>query len=155
MKKRFNILDLFVILFVICLVAFLAVKFTTSSGIVSVGSDVAEYEIVVRDIKAVTANSIPESGALYDETGASMGTIVSKNVEKARVLLQTQDGSYDIVENKNKFDVTIKAKVTGVQKTEGFFFEGKKSFGVGSEVFVEAGNISFQGKILKMDVTEN
>ena len=143
MKKRFNILDLFVILFVICLVAFLAVKFTTSSG------------IVVRDIKGITANSIPESGALNDETGASMGTIVSKNVEKARVLLQTEDGSYDIVENKNKFDVTIKAKVTGVQKTEGFFFEGKKSFGVGSEVFVEAGNISFQGKILKMDVTEN
>ena len=151
-KRKFNVLDVFIILFVVCLISFLAVRFTSIDKFKAGEGDIAEYEILVRDIKAVTAEAIPENGEIYDDTGVHLGTIIGKEMRNAEILLQTEDGTYDIVENDNKYDVTVKVTVSGVQKNEGFFFEGKKSYGVGSGVFVEAGNISFQGKVSKMDI---
>ena len=154
--KKFNILDLFIVLFVVALVAFLGMRFLLDGSIISKSEDVDKvvYKVIVKDLRDVTAEAIPSSGEVNNDTGLRLGEITDKKITPAKILLQTKDGSYDIVERSGRFDVEITLESEGVQKDEGFFIEGKKNYVVGSEIYVDAYKITFKGEIIKMDVVD-
>ncbi len=154
--KKFNILDLFIVLFLVALVSFLGIRFVSGGVIInkSENFDNVVYKVIVRNIRDFSAEAIPSSGEVNNDAGFRLGEIIDKKVTPAKILLQTKDGSYDIVERSGRFDVEITLKSKGVQKDEGFFIEGKKNCVVGSELYIEADKILFNGEIVKMDVID-
>lgn len=156
MKKKLNVFDLFLIVLLVCVIAFAGYKiFFSGNKIGNLDSQKAEYTILIKGIKDVSVNSIPENIEIKDDNGISLGKITGKKVTEARILERAKDGSYVIVESDSKYDVEVYATVTGIQKEEGFFFGGKKSYGVGSEIYINAQKLSMQGKIKEMKVTDN
>lgn len=160
--KRFNILDLFVVLFAVALVAFLCVRFTSSSNAVEgdgavTTTYVAEtqdvvYTVVVKNIRDFTAQAIPSSGEVVNETGLALGEITGKKITPAKIFLQTKDGSYDEVERVDRYDVELTLKGEGAQQISGFYIGGQRCYVVGSGIYIDAGNVPFQGEITKMEV---
>ena len=154
--RKFNILDLFIVLFVVALVSFLGIRFLSGGVIINKGEefDKVVYKVIVQNIRDFTAEAIPSNGEVSDDTGFRLGKITDKKITPAKILLQTKDGSYDIVERSGRFDVEITLEGEGVQKDEGFFIDGKKNCVVGSELLIDADKVLFEGEIVKMDILD-
>ena len=143
MKSKFNIVDLIAILFVCAVVVFIAFKFTNSTALKSESENTKDvvYTVKIAEVIESTADAIPESGKLYDEDGIEVGEIVSKNVNNAEVEKMKADGSYIIAVNPGKYDVLLEVEAKAVPEKEGYFINGKKNLGAGSNATFKAENI--------------
>ena len=152
MKKKFNIVDLIVILFVCAVVVFAAFKFTNSTALTSENRNTTDivYVVKVGEIIQSTADALPDSGKLYDEDGIEIGEIVSKKVINAETYEPLADGTYIKAVNPGKFDVYLEVNAQAVAEKEGYFINGKKNLGAGSNTRLKAKNIEFEAYISQM-----
>ena len=155
MKNKINVIDVILILLVIIAILFAAVKFFKIGNKVSPEHYVdAVYTVRIVGLKDVSMELIPDSGELKDGDGTAMGKVLSKNVEVAKEINQLADGSYKKIENKEKFDVYLEISCRGLQKDDGFYFDGLKNYGVNSNVYFDTDAVSFEGRIEKLTVKE-
>ena len=99
------------------------------------------YTVEVKEIIETTANAIPDSGKLYDEDGIEVGEVVSKKVRNAEVIKLKADGNHVKAVNPGKFDVILEVSAKAVAEKEGYFINGKKNLGAGSNATFKAENI--------------
>ncbi len=153
MKKRFNIIDLIVILFICAVVVFVAFKFTNSTALKSENGEMTDivYVVKVGEIIQSTADALPESGKLYDEDGIEIGEIVSKTIINAETNEVMADGTYVKAVNPGKFDAYLEVNAKAVVEKEGYFLNGKKNLGAGSNTRLKAKNIEFEAYISEMN----
>lgn len=152
MKKKFNVIDLIVILFICAVVIFVAFKFT---GLATFNNDGANttgvvYTVKVGEVIQSTADAIPESGKLYDEEGTEIGEIISKKVNNSETNQHKADGSYVKVVNPGKVDVYLEVSADAVVEKEGYFINGKKNLGAGSNARFKAKNIEFEAYVAQI-----
>ena len=149
MKNRFNIVDLIAILFVCAVVVFVVFKFTNSTVLKSENNSTVDviYTVDVREVIETTVNAIPDSGKLYDEDGNEVGDIVAKKVKNAEILKLKADGNYVKAVNPGKYDVVLEVSAKAVAEKEGYFINGKKNLGAGSEVTFKAENVEMWSHI--------
>lgn len=152
MKKRLNIIDIAIILFVCAIVAFLAFKFTNSTVLNNNADNTKNvvYTAKIGEIIKSTVDAIPDSGKLYDVDGVEIGEIVSKKVINAETNQVKADGSYVEAINPGKYDVFLEVTAEAVVEKEGYFINGKKNFGAGSGATLKAKNIEFWAYITEI-----
>lgn len=152
MKKKLNIVDIAIILFVCAIVVFLAFKFTNST-VLNNNADNTKNVVYIAKIGEIiksTVDAIPDSGKLYDVDGVEIGEIVSKKVRNAETNQIKADGSYVGAINPGKYDVFLEVNAEAVAEKEGYFINGKKNFGAGSNAKLKAKNIEFSAYITEI-----
>lgn len=152
MKNKFNIVDLIAILFVCAVVVFVAFRFTNSTVLKSESESTKDvvYTVKIAEVIESTVNAVPESGKLYDEDGIEVGEIVSKKVINAEVNKMKADGSYVVAVNPGKYDVFLEVEAKAVAEKEGYFINGKKNLGAGSDAAFKAENIEVWAHIAEI-----
>ncbi len=153
MKNKFNIIDGVIILVVVAAILFVGAKFFKIGDTVS--SDHfkdAVYTVRINGLLEVSMKEIPDKGEVKDGSGIYMGKIISRKVETATEINQLSDGSYKKIENNNKYDVYLEISCKGIQKEDGFYFDGKKNYGINSNIYLDAETVAFEGKILDLEV---
>lgn len=145
MKKiKFNILDAFIIVFVLCIGFALFVKFTGSEAILN-GEDSytpVQYVIKVESMRDFTAESILKDSDIYiDESRMHIGQVIDKKVEPAITNQVLADGTQKKVSVVDRFDVYITVSAEGIQKADGFYVNGNQCLNVGSENTFRIGNV--------------
>lgn len=152
MKKKFNIVDVIIAVFVIAVVVFLVQKFSQTSVLRNEtdGSLDVIYTLKVSELMNITADAVPSSGKLYDDEGNFLGTISDKKIANAEVLKLKADGQYTKVTNPDKFDVYLAVESKATLKDEGYFLNGKKNIGVGSVLKVRGSKIEFEAYVVEI-----
>ncbi len=152
-KFKFNILDAFIVLFVLCIAFAIVVKFTGSENVL-VGGDKytsVEYVLKVESMRDFTADAIKENVDIYiDEPRMHVGKIDSKKIEPAMANQVLADGTTKRVQVEERFDVYITVKAEGIQKVDGFYVNGNQCLNVGSENTFRIGNVVVYGKIYEI-----
>jgi len=152
MKRKFNIVDLIVILFVCAVVVFVVFKLTNSTVLKSDSGNTKDvvYTVKIGEVIQSTVDAVPDSGKLYDEDGTEIGEIVAKTVRNAEVKNVKADGTYVNAVNPGKFDVFLDVSAKAVIEEEGYFINGKKNLGAGSNATLKAKNIEFWAYIVEI-----
>ncbi|MBQ2897418.1 MAG: DUF4330 domain-containing protein [Clostridia bacterium] len=151
MKKKFNIIDLIVIVFLCAVILFVAHKFSHNT-IVKDNNNNTDilYTLKIEDIMDLTVKAVPDSGNIYDKDGNALGRIIKKDVSNAEKIKVKADGHYTKAIIPDKFDVLLTVEANAVIKNEGYFIEGKKNIGSGSELTVKAPDIEFLAHVIEI-----
>lgn len=152
MKRKFNIIDVIITVFVCSVICFIIFKISHTS-ILNDSQNYAKpitYTIEVKNIMEMTVNAIPDSGDIYDKEGNYIGKVIKKEKTTAKKIMQKSDGEYVNAEIPDKFDVILTVEANAVVKNEGYFIDGKKNIGSGSEVHVKGPNIEFIANIVEI-----
>lgn len=153
--KKFNIIDAFVILIFVALIAALGFKFFGLDDLLQLGkTEQIQYTIEIKNLKDVSEQAIPDHGELYTEDDNKLGEIISKETKQTEWDIVKADGQFDRVEMPNRSDVILTLSAEGLQKDEGFFLYGTQSIGVGSTLKGKTATVVFEAQvtsITKMD----
>ena len=155
MKKiKFNILDAFIILFVLCIGFVFATKFFGADVVFSGGEYTSvQYVVKVESMRGFTAESIPESGArfLVEESGNDIGSVVRKDVQSALATQTLANGEVVRSEVKDRYDVYITVQAEGIQQADGYYVNGNHCLNVGSFNTFRVGNVVIYGCIYEIN----
>ena len=152
---KFSIVDLLVIVLLIGCVAAVGLKFKTSQSIRG-GDCVIEYKIRVENIREFSVNAMRQTGkdVIDAETKHDIGEIVDVAPQKARVLVQTNDGDFKLSEYDNYFDTVISMRTTGTETDDGYFASSGRQLSVGDTIGVNNGYAQFFGEIISVEVAQ-
>ena len=158
MNKKFNIIDFVVLLFICAVIAFVGFKFvykdTFSKDNISNSKFTAKDVVClikVGEVIDTTAEALPSSGEIYDESGDVIGEVLSKKVVDSEVIKVKNDGRYVKVTNPGKKDVYLEVKAQATVKDEGYYINQKVNMGAGSGATFKAKNIEFWGYIVTIE----
>lgn len=151
--KKFNFLDLFIILVVVCAIIFSVVKFTsaTHSDFVS-GDDKITYVLKVKAIREISADAFHSEDGIYDSiTDDQIGVI--KNVEKkpAKEYINLADGS--LTEQRDipdKFDVYLTIECNGKISGDGYYLNGNQQVSNMSTLNIYTKFVKCSGQIISI-----
>ncbi len=152
MKRKFNIIDFFVVIFICAVICFLCYKFSHITTIGNTYSNAIpiKYTLKIEDIMDLTVKAVPDSGNIYDEDGNALGVIVKKEVTNAVKIKVRSDGQYVKATIPDKFDVLLTVEANVISKNEGYFVDGKKNIGSGSELKVKAPDVEFLAHVMQI-----
>jgi len=152
MKKKFNIIDFLVIIFVCVVAVFLFQKSSHNVILKSTSNNSVDiiYTLEIEEIMDLTQKAIPDSGDIYDDEGNFLGSIIKKNVINAEKIKVKSDGTYVKAVIPDKYDVTLTVEANAIIKNEGYFINGKKNIGSGSELKVKAPDVEFLAHVIEI-----
>ncbi|MBQ2966989.1 MAG: DUF4330 domain-containing protein [Clostridia bacterium] len=149
-KLKFNILDAFIIVFVLCAAFVVCVKMT-GTDVVSNNGQFSKAEVVIKlsSMRDFTAEAVPEAGTeiFVNDTDARFGLIIKKEITPAKTNQLLTDGKTVETEVANRYDVYVTVEVEGIQQQDGYYVNGNQCLSIGaSNAYRGNGNI-FYGEI--------
>ncbi len=151
--KKFNFLDLFIILIVVCAVAFSVVKFTsaTHSDFIS-GDDKITYVLKVKAVRQVSADAFHVGDGIYDTaTDDQLGIVKSVEKMPAKEYINLADGSLtEQREIPDKFDVYITVECDGKISDDGYYLNGNQQVSNLSTLNIYTKFIKCNGQIISI-----
>lgn len=113
---KVNIIDLFIVLFIVAVLVLGFMKVTEEKGPIFV-NDTTSYsaDILLRSLYDGFEHEINEGDKLYDyKSGAFLGTVTSKTISPATDEVETADGRVVLAEVPNRWDVVFTVEGEGV-----------------------------------------
>ena len=155
MKKnfKFNILDAFIILFVVCVVVVVCFK-ATGTNVITNSGKFSKTEVVIKldSMRDFTANALPDKGAeiVINDSGKVFGTIIDKKSEPAKANQLLADGTTIRTTIPERFDVYLTVEVEGIQLDDGYYVNGTQYISVGSANAYRSNGSVFYGTVYKI-----
>ena len=154
---KVNLIDLLIILAILAVGAFLAMKFFAPEALIT-PTPQTEYEIkfFIEEAPDFTAKYIEEEGVLVKdfEKATTLGTVVSAETEKAVSFGINSDGQYVLTSKPNYISALIKAKGTGILTPNGLVVDGI-AYPVGRSLTLIVGRSAVYGRIYSIDPIED
>ncbi len=150
---KISIFDLALVLLIVFAVFAVGIKKEATSQ--TSGSDkTITYDVTVKNIRDVSVQAIYQNMESFSdsETGKALGEVLDVKKENAKVKSLMQDGTYDLAEYENKYDVTVTLKTTGTETNDAYFTESGKQIVVGDTVKIQNGFVRFEGEVSKVVV---
>ena len=152
---KVSIVDLFVILLLIACFAAVGLKLHTAQTVRG-GDRVIEYSVIVENIRDVSINAINQK---YDdiidaETKYDIGEIIDVQTSPARVLVQTNDGDFQMTEYDNRYDAVVTLRTNGTETDDGYYASSGRQIVVGDSLGVNNGYVQFFGEVISVSISE-
>lgn len=145
-KKRFNIIDVVLILALIAVVAGVAVRsgFTDKFSQKLDGGYI-EYDFIINSIKATSQERFEEGTKIYSQTTQNeIGEITSVEFRGAEAYIELPSGEIVKTVIPDRIDVIGKAKVKGNLDSDGrCMLEGTTHIAAGKNIFARTKDITF------------
>lgn len=149
-KLKFNILDAFVIVFVLCIIFVVAFK-ATGSDLITNSGEFTKAKVVLKlsSMRDFTAEAVPgkDVDVFINENNFLFGKIISKNVEEAKTNQILADGTTIETVVSERYDVYVTIEVEGIQQDDGYYVNGTQYLSVGAANTFRANGSVFYGVI--------
>jgi hypothetical protein len=148
--KKFSIVDIFVLLLIVVLIAGAYYKFFMVDKSQNAAKfDTLEYKILVSEVRQQSVDAIEIGADIYDvKTDAPMGKIMSKEVKPATEQLTKADGTVVIAEKPERFDVVVTIQVPGIETKYGYRANGRIDLNRESQQVLDTRMIMIETKII-------
>jgi len=145
-KKKFNIIDLVLILAVVAVIAGVAVRsgFTDKFS-QKLDDGHIEYEFIINSIKATSADRFESGTKIYSQTTQKeIGEILSVTTRSAEAYIELPSGEIVKTYIPDRIDVIGKAKVKGNLDSDGrCMLDGTTHIAAGKNIFARTSDITF------------
>lgn len=149
--SKISIVDIAVVVFLICAITFVGLKFFSPAGSVGNSETVkCEYTFKVEEIRQATVTALEKSvgKTVYDEDGADLGTIVEiVSVNPFKDAVKKADGSMVLSEVPDKYEIVVRVEVDAKMTAEGISVARKKELTVGSHILLNTPEITTESVI--------
>lgn len=148
-KRRFNIVDIIIIVIIICAIAVGVRVFRRFSSDASKGTQTIYFEFLGKEVRYEGANKVKVGDKVYNSTNSTyIGVVDRVDVSPYfETVFNPVTGENAQVEIDHKCDVDITVKSDGYVTDEGFFPEGQ-NLRVGQEFFLKGKGYAFEGYIV-------
>lgn len=127
-KRKFNFVDLIVVIAIIGLLAGMVYKFGFLNKENKIAADTIEnrqFEMYVSGVRQVTIDGVHVGDKFYDEkTGTYLGEVKEVSVSPYTTMMLTKDGEYKKAEKIGYKDLYILLEGPVLEKENGYFAEG-------------------------------
>ena len=152
-KLKFNILDAFVIVFVLCIIFVVAFK-ATDTNLITNNGEFTKTNVVLKlsSMRDFTAEAVPgkDADVFLNENNFLFGKITDKKVEDAKTNQILADGTTVETVVPERYDVYVTIEVEGIQQDDGYYVNGTQYLSVGSSnTFRSNGNV-FYGTVYEI-----
>ena len=142
-KRRFNIIDLVIVLVVIGLLFGGYYKFfRVDKGNPTVKSETKEmeYTLFINEVRQESVDAIDVDANIFEtKSGLFLGTIVKKDVMDAKATMLIKN-EYIEAKVPNRYDILLTIKAPIVDKANGYFIDGTKELKRQSEYAIKSKN---------------
>lgn len=150
--SKVNIIDLFVVIFVIAAVAVTFFKFNATPGRSSTEANaVIEYSLKISDVRDFTAKQFEKGDSIYDdESGKYIGKITDVDVKDAIGYVLKADGTHNKTTKPERYDVTITLETAGKINDTGYFADGVKQISPHSTIIISNNKLKTTSTVVKV-----
>ena len=138
--SRISIVDLAVLVFVICAVVFVGLKFFAPAGNILGAEQVnCEYTVKVENIRQASVDALSKSVGMNvtDSSGVFLGTLKDiKSVSPYQSAVTKPDGSMVKAEMPEKYELVATVSVSGTKTTDSIMVSNKRELSVGSHLSI-------------------
>ena len=147
--KKFNIIDIGVIVLFVLLIAVATLKASSYKATKSDGTmDKIEYQMLVANLREYSSSAFKIGDAVYDsQTKVNIGTIKDIKIENNRVKEDTNSGDIAYVDKPEKYDVTLTIETDGLETENAYFADRSVELKVGSDKQFETLYIKTNGTV--------
>ena len=154
-KRKFNVVDFFIVVIIIVLIAILIYSFSPWAQIKKIltGSEVTvDYEVIIREVDADMIDQIQKNDEVINSiTKTSLGKVTKIESVEESVILK-YDGSEEgkFVKYPDKFDITVRITAKAdYEKGVGYSVNGCR-IAVGEEVFFRFPKFTASGYCIEL-----
>lgn len=142
-KRRFNIVDLLILLTLAAVVTGIALRYNLAEKIgVKSEEDTVILSFLIQDIKETSADALVLGDMFYWEVNKMpVGELISKKPSFAEAFIENDEGILVKTFNENSYDVRGEIKARGKIKDDGFMLGGTQFLAPGKILYVESKNI--------------
>lgn len=142
-RRRFNIIDLFIILAVVAVIVGVALRFNLADKIgVKSNRDTVTVSFIITDIKESSADALVIGDTFFiDANKIELGELISKKPTYAEAFIENDDGVLVKTANENKYDVRGEIRATGRIKDDGFMLGGTQFIAANKILYVYSQHI--------------
>ncbi|MBZ4645598.1 MAG: hypothetical protein PWR27_485 [Petroclostridium sp.] len=147
---KVSIVDIVVVLLILAAVSGTYYKFFLVRKGRSVAQfDTIQYQVQVKDVRKASVDAIEEGAAIFDdETGNSMGKIISKEIQPAKDYIVKTDGTYVEAEKPDRYTVIVTIETPGVENDYGYFANGTREIKRGSDLKLKTRLIAVETRVM-------
>ena len=153
-NRKFNILDIAVIIIILLLIFASYTKFRNYNAKSSedYSLEKIEYVIKVYGVREYTSNAFEIGDKIYDtQTNAEIGTLINKEIKPTTGYEKIENGELIKVEVPERYDLTLTLETEGTITQNGYFANRSVELKVGSEKTIETLYAKSSGRISKIE----
>lgn len=153
-NRKFNILDIAVVIIILLLVFATFMKFRNYNAEASENSSLEkiEYTIKIYGVREYTSNAFEIGDKIYDtQTNAEIGKIVNKEIMPTTSYEKIENGELVKVEVPERYDLTLTLETEGTITQNGYFANRSVELKVGSDKQIETRYVKTTGKIMNIE----
>lgn len=149
-KKKFNIIDVLVLLIVIVFAAGIGIRLGNGKAIKN--ETEITYTVEVKNVKEFTADALKKSNVLTDDkTGTVLGEIVSVEVEPYMEEKETNTGELVMVEVPERYRCTVILKSSAKEQEGKLMLDEKTEVSPGKIFDVITKYVKTTGTVISVD----
>ena len=146
--SKISIVDIAVLVFVICAVLFVGLKFFAPAGDIADAQQITyEYSFRVDNIRQASVDALGKSQGqrVYDSEGVFLGTLTDiTSIEPYKTAVTKSDGSMILAEVPEKYTVKAAASVVAKKTTDSIMVSNKRELSVGSHLSITTPEITVE-----------
>lgn len=144
-RKRFNVIDLLIVLLVLGAIAALIIRSNIYESLVFDNQrDKVEISFVASGISPEIANAVSDGEEYYiDKTDLSIGRLKSHQISDAKIIYSNDLGNPVVGSDKTKRDIYGVLDAGGVMSDEGFMLDGLNFICAGKSLTISSLNGQF------------
>lgn len=146
--SKISIVDIAVVIFLICAILFVGIKFFAPAENISGAEETAyEYTFKVDNIRQASVDALVKSvgKTVYDAEGAFLGTIRKiESEEPYKTAVTKADGTMVTTEVPGKYTVKAVVEVTARKTTDSIMVSNKRELSVGSHLSITTPEITVE-----------
>lgn len=153
-NRKFNILDIAVVIIILLLVFATFMKFRNYNAEASENSSLEkiEYTIKIYGVREYTSNAFEIGDKIYDtQTNAEIGKIVNKEIMTTTSYEKIENGELIKVEVPERYDLMLTLETEGTITQNGYFANRSVELKVGSDKQIETRYVRTTGKIMNIE----
>ena len=156
--KKFNILDIIIVLVIVLCIAGVAFRFTSESGTKTNASKNFDYVVKIESVRMFSVEALQKSAETQSEIVDTESETVCGRVYKidyrpAKEAMALSDGTVKWVDVADRYDVYLYARTSGRVNQQGYKAENSRDVMIGKESYFTTQWSGFMGIIA--DVGEN
>jgi len=142
-RRRFNIVDLLIILAVIAIVIGVALRYNIADSIgLKSNKDTVTVSFLITDIKETSADAMVIGDKFYLQyNNLELGELMNKKTSNTVSYIENDDGVLVKAENNTRFNVRGEIRATGKLTSDGFMLGGTQYIAAGKDISVYSQHI--------------
>ncbi len=143
--SKVSIVDIVICVFLICIIAFVGIKFVAPSEKFSTSNFVeCEYTITVENVRDASVDALKKSvgKSAFDSKGVNIGTVKEVvSVENYKKAVAKTDGSMELAEMPDKYVVKTVIETSGTKTYDSIMIANKSEITVGNNLLISTPEI--------------